>query len=449
MIVAFICLVYNDGKVSVGNDNIIIKKKDADNMFVTTTTTTASSSTSTSSTGNGDGITSTTETTTRIRTRTRRFVDNRIHVIEYYYNDDYDHYDNDDDNVKYRSQDRGTTTTTTTTTTTNNNSLFELSPFRIRVHVYLDQQEEEIEMIEPDFFSVTFVSYGKYTGTAQLISSPSQLKQMTKDCNRNSNNNNNNNCFMVYDWIPPFPGTYELLVHEIEDEEHFDEQQKKSSSLFILMNDKEESSSPININISSSSSSSSTTIIDHHDHDNDPSSSSSLLLPPPPCQLVSQSDIYSNWEGNWIGPDYNYHLDGGGTSSSVRSSSSNVNNNSNPNRFGWTFVPKFNCRIETFTKQDITNLLLLSKSSSSTSLTTPRRTTRTTTINTNDNENNEEEEEEKEYSIWVLGTSRERGIFLTLVDLLLNSNEKIYFQQSDIVSVYIIITVISSLFGYN
>lgn len=98
------------------------------------------------------------------------------------------------------------------------------------------------------------------------------------------------------------------------------------------------------------------------------------------CQQLTRADTFAAWDGAWIGPDF----DGGGDE--IRD---------NQIRTGWSFLPsrQMNCLLETFSTSDL-HLIPDKK------------------------------------SIYILGTSRERGIFLSLVDLLLSNEEKEYLTQS-------------------
>eukprot|EP00956_Cyclotella_meneghiniana_P000014 scaffold40_cov68-Cyclotella_meneghiniana.AAC.1 len=96
----------------------------------------------------------------------------------------------------------------------------------------------------------------------------------------------------------------------------------------------------------------------------------------PPCSLLDTSDAYSAWSGDWIGPGLGLELN-----DTLRS--------------GWTFLPghTMNCTIPTFSQTEL--------------LQVPEQT-----------------------SIYILGTSRERGVFLSLVDLLLSPDEKEHIDIS-------------------
>jgi hypothetical protein len=90
----------------------------------------------------------------------------------------------------------------------------------------------------------------------------------------------------------------------------------------------------------------------------------------PPCQTVdNRQDLYTVWDGSWVGPKMHRDVPG--------------------MRTGWYFLPSkdMHCNIEYFTDEEL------------------RRNP-------------------TEKSIYVLGSSKERGIFLSLVDMILDGEEK-------------------------
>lgn len=95
----------------------------------------------------------------------------------------------------------------------------------------------------------------------------------------------------------------------------------------------------------------------------------------PPCQNVQRMDAFTHWDGAWIGPD-------------MHSPEDRLRNN-------WFFLPDktVDCKIETFGERDFRLLA-------------------------------------EEKRIYILGNSRERGIFLSLVDLLLDGDEKSNLESS-------------------
>jgi len=95
-----------------------------------------------------------------------------------------------------------------------------------------------------------------------------------------------------------------------------------------------------------------------------------------PCQLGDRH-VFSKWDGDWIGPS--------------------LQQPENPNilRTGWSFIPstEMNCTIETYSQDDIYDI-------------------------------------SEKKSIVILGSSIDRGIFLSLVDILLTIEEKVHFEKS-------------------
>lgn len=95
-----------------------------------------------------------------------------------------------------------------------------------------------------------------------------------------------------------------------------------------------------------------------------------------PCQLGDRH-VFSKWDGDWIGPS--------------------LQQPENPNilRTGWSFIPsnEMNCTIETYSQDDIYDI-------------------------------------SEKKSIVILGSSIDRGIFLSLVDNLLTIEEKVHFEKS-------------------
>ena len=112
----------------------------------------------------------------------------------------------------------------------------------------------------------------------------------------------------------------------------------------------------------------------------------------PPCStLQDKSDALSTWNGHWIGPDLERYLN---WSVSGR----------NWLRNGWRFMPssyEMNCQIETFTTEDLLSIPP-----------DPR--------------------DKRKKSIFVIGTSIMRGVFLSLVDLLLPIDDKMEFTRSSV-----------------
>jgi hypothetical protein len=96
----------------------------------------------------------------------------------------------------------------------------------------------------------------------------------------------------------------------------------------------------------------------------------------PPCYSVDKIDAYAVWDGDWLGPGLG--IEG-----------------IDALRNGWIFLPdkSMNCTIPTYTQDDLLRV-------------------------------------QEETSIFVFGTSRERGVFLSLLDLLLSPHEKQYLEIS-------------------
>jgi len=97
-----------------------------------------------------------------------------------------------------------------------------------------------------------------------------------------------------------------------------------------------------------------------------------------PCQTVVPEGL-TDWSGNWYGPGTTLTPLGGKM------------------RTGWTYFPK-KCTLEVFNRTDF-NLVQLSSNS-------------------------------QKYTISILGTSKERGVFLSLVDLILPSSQKMKMKSS-------------------
>lgn len=95
----------------------------------------------------------------------------------------------------------------------------------------------------------------------------------------------------------------------------------------------------------------------------------------PPCSKLNDMRLYSHWDGNWIGP----RLHGGIAGL----------------RTGWYFLPskEMQCKFEYFTHQELSFMT-------------------------------------EEKSIYILGNREERGIFLSLVDMLLEQEEKEHLNES-------------------
>jgi len=190
-----------------------------------------------------------------------------------------------------------------------------------------------IEVLKPNpecRYSVTVTSHNRYTGTAMLISETDTL---------------------VYLWKPIFPGQYEVLVHEIN---------KSYGDATPLI----QPPYPIFINEGPQAGGAGLSMLEDR------------IQNMPPCQTVQdRTNIYSHWDGDWIGPDFQL-------TESLRT--------------GWSFLPSsetMNCKLETFDNQAIRSI--------------PEKT-----------------------SIYIVGRSVERGIFLSLVDMMLDKMEKKMLKKS-------------------
>lgn len=95
----------------------------------------------------------------------------------------------------------------------------------------------------------------------------------------------------------------------------------------------------------------------------------------PPCQSQRWNESSLRWEGDWLGPDV-------GLENSLRT--------------GWSFLPsrRMGCMLQTFDKHSVQRSLPEMK------------------------------------SIFILGRSVERGMFLSLVDILLDPREKMYLKDA-------------------
>ena len=101
----------------------------------------------------------------------------------------------------------------------------------------------------------------------------------------------------------------------------------------------------------------------------------------PPCSTIRNNvQLFTHWDGDWLGPDF--HLD----ETSMRS--------------GWSFVPStdtMNCKLETFSAKELQSI-------------------------------------PEKKSIYIVGRSVERGIFLSLIDVMLEerAEKKNLFKNSEI-----------------
>ena len=187
-----------------------------------------------------------------------------------------------------------------------------------------------IEVINPHpehTYSVTVVSPNRYTGTAMQLNYSPQGKT---------------NSFNIYSWKPILSGNYEVLVHEIDPKQF-----NKPTPLI---------QPPFPFGISEADSGLAVTRLEDR------------IQNSPPCQTLNKVDLYSRWDGDWLGPEFQL-------SESIRT--------------GWSFIPsqEMGCKLETFSTELIQAV-------------------------------------PEKKSILVLGRSIERGILLSLVDMMLNMDEK-------------------------
>ena len=182
-----------------------------------------------------------------------------------------------------------------------------------------------IEVLNPKpncIYSVTVESHNLYTGTAMLLAEGQ------------------------FSWKPILPGQYDVLVHEINLGDNGKTLLIQPPHTFLV-----------------------TELI--------AGTGLSMLedrLNMPPCQIRMAKNVYSHWEGDWLGPDFRLE---------------------NSIRTGWLFLPssRMNCKLETFDSQALQSL------------------------------------PEKKL-IYILGRSVERGIFLSLVDIMLDEHEKRLLKHS-------------------
>jgi len=223
----------------------------------------------------------------------------------------------------------------------NMQNMLSLTPDRIRIRLF----GKKVPKTALRLYSVTVVSEGRYTGTAELI------------------HYDEGQSLYVYDWFPSFPGNYNILVHEITQRGNPHSSMRRSALT---------KQSPLPITITSTESSSAAA----DNADNDLSmriKETQKVLPP--CQTLTEIDAFAEWDGDWVGPQLKPD---------------------NALRSGWAFLPSFkkkNCVLETFDQTDLLSI-------------------------------------PEKKSIHFLGSSRERGIFLSLVDLLLSADEKEHFHSS-------------------
>jgi hypothetical protein len=167
---------------------------------------------------------------------------------------------------------------------------------------------------------------------------------------------------LIYSWKPVVSGDYDVVVHEIPQDPVGNP--KIPPLAASCANENEE-------HISRKCDDTSLVVINKPGIPVDPWQAVIDRMPTlPPCSTLPSMDLYTKFEGKWFGPQMRSPKD-------MRL------------RNGWFFLPseEMNCKIEIFTPYDLRYLT-------------------------------------EEKSIYILGNSKERGIFLSLVDLLLTKDEK-------------------------
>ena len=226
-----------------------------------------------------------------------------------------EHWDQDDDVVMLQSEDQSSSNIKNS-----NDDLVEYFGTSFRVvddTAATDELQIEILNPKPKFqYSVTIEAPRKYTGTATMISSQHDGK-------------------MVYSWRPSFASaSYVIIVHELERNRYGPHVKTPLVQ-----------PSPLSITIGTNQTEGLDSLKER----------AQRMVP---CQSVSDMNVFSTFDGDWIGPAINV---GGDTL-----------------RTRWTFVPSktMNCKFEALSHEDVLSL------------------------------------PEKE-SIDVIGTSKERGVFLS------------------------------------
>ena len=144
------------------------------------------------------------------------------------------------------------------------------------------------------WYSVTVVSPGKYTGTANFLQ------------------DRPNNTTLLYSWIPKFRGEYEIIVHELD-----------SSGRNQLLGLTPPLKGEYKFSV----------------EDKPPYDSyewiKNEIRRVPPCHTVERRDLYTVWDGSWIGPGLY------GENKGMRT--------------GWYFLPSkdMSCKIEYFTEEEL------------------------------------------------------------------------------------------------
>ncbi|KAL3786051.1 hypothetical protein HJC23_003899 [Cyclotella cryptica] len=213
------------------------------------------------------------------------------------------------------------------------------SPSEILIEILYPKPPREF------WYSVTIVSQGRYSGTATLLGDAP-----------NSNVAGMRPLSLVYSWKPNYGGKYEVIVHELPQNPVGNPVTEPLKSL---------DPTSFKIGMKPGVPIGPWAVME------------SKMKTLPPCSTVDRTDVYTNWDGSWIGPRM-----------PTSSPEGRLRND-------WFFLPseEMNCKIETYTPDDFRFI-------------------------------------PEEKSIYILGNSKERGIFLSLVDLLLDSDEKKDIQES-------------------
>ncbi|KAL3803053.1 LOW QUALITY PROTEIN: hypothetical protein ACHAW5_008812 [Stephanodiscus triporus] len=213
-------------------------------------------------------------------------------------------------------------------------------PREVHMSIFLPS-EIMIEVLNPEpncCYSVTILSHDLYTGSAMLLAGG---KFTTDKCPSGLRE-----CHLVYSWKPILPGRYDILVHKIDQSYHKTPLIQPPHTFLVT-----ELAAGVSLSMLED-----------------------RIMNMPPCQIRTENNVYSHWEGDWLGP--NFQLE-------------------NSIRTGWSFLPssRMGCKIEMFDLQALRSL-------------------------------------PEKKSIYILGRSVERGIFLSLADIMLEENEKVHLKDS-------------------
>jgi hypothetical protein len=247
-------------------------------------------------------------------------------------------------------------------------------------------------------YSVMAFAPGKYIKAGLQLTTttlPTTTAVNVNNKKNHSRQNNTNKNTMEFALHLPFAAEYKLLVHEIQ-------------PILSKKYPRRLPPPPFNDSFSSSSSLSSM-------HRLLVTDSLAAVLPIvegaaqplPPCQTVPYNALVP-WQGDWVGPQ-----------AAPTNNTSGHQRRHHPLRTGWSFAPE-TCVLETFTAKE---LYEISKSTTAIA---------TSTLSTTTDHNDATQQTAATTTIAVLGTSRERGIFLSIVDMMLNAREKDSLQQSKV-----------------